>query len=186
MGGHLVPMNHTCLSLSITSTEWILQNHLLGTRHCPHSHTGENLATELADMLKAWNLSVAQLSAATTDNAANIVLAMDCAENRDHGGRNMGHQLRCTPTAVQTPPQPSICILSLLQTEERSEKCSPGEIIGVLCITCLTCCPSFISQAERNAIVHSVEEELASDLATLDSGCGLTASSESDLTMGPL
>ena len=42
---------------------------------------------------------------------------------------------------------------------------------------------NFLSQAERNAIV---EEELASDLATLDSGCGLTANSESDLTMGPL
>ena len=31
-----------------------------------------------------------------------------------------------------------------------------------------------------------MEEELASDLTTLDSGCGLTANSESDLTMGPL
>ena len=106
--------NESYLSLTVhyIDKEWILQNHLLGTRHCPHPHTGENLAIELADMLKAWNLSVAQLSAATTDNAANIVLAMDCAENRDHGGRSMDHQLRCTPTAVQTPPQPSICILS--------------------------------------------------------------------------
>ena len=45
---------------------------------------------------------------------------------------------------------------------------------------------NFLSQAERNAIVHSVKEELASNLVTLDSGCGLTASSESDLTMGQL
>ena len=45
---------------------------------------------------------------------------------------------------------------------------------------------NFLSQVERNAIVYSVEEELASDLVTLDSGRGLTASSESDLTMGPL
>ena len=57
--------------------EWILQNHLLETRHCPQSHTGENLATKLEDMLNAWNLSVAQLSVATTNNGANIVLAME-------------------------------------------------------------------------------------------------------------
>ena len=71
--------NESYLSLTVhyIDKEWILQNHLLETRHCPQSHTGENLATELEDMLKAWNLSVAQLSAATTDNAANIVLAME-------------------------------------------------------------------------------------------------------------
>ena len=55
----------------------MLQNHLLETRHCPQSHTGENLATKLEDMLNAWNLSVAQLSVATTNNGANIVLAME-------------------------------------------------------------------------------------------------------------
>ena len=77
MGGHLVPMNRTCLSLSITSTKSGFSRIICWRLVIVHSHTGENLATELEDMLKAWNLSVAQLSAATTDNAANIVLAME-------------------------------------------------------------------------------------------------------------
>lgn len=45
---------------------------------------------------------------------------------------------------------------------------------------------NLLSLAERNATVQSVEEDLTSDLVTLDSGCGSTASSDSDLTMGPL
>ena len=70
--------NESYLSLTVhyIDKEWKLQSHLLETRHCPESHTGENLATELEGMLATWKLSAAQMSAATTDNAANIVLAM--------------------------------------------------------------------------------------------------------------
>jgi len=85
--------NKSYLSLTVhyIDKEWILQNPLLETRHSPQSHTGENLATELEDMLKAWNLLVAQMSAATTDNVANRVLASHglCREQRSRGQKRV-------------------------------------------------------------------------------------------------
>ena len=44
--------------------------------YLPESHTGENLATELEGMLATWKLSAAQLSAAKTDKAADMMLAI--------------------------------------------------------------------------------------------------------------
>ena len=43
-------------------------------------HTGVNLATELEVSFRRWNLPVSKLVAATTDNARNIVLAIEMLE----------------------------------------------------------------------------------------------------------
>jgi hypothetical protein len=71
--------NHSYLSLTVhyIDDEWTLQSHLLETHQFVQAHTGDNLASELEGMLEAWKLPAMKLSAATTDNAANIVLAME-------------------------------------------------------------------------------------------------------------
>ena len=71
--------NHSYLSLIVhyIDDEWTLQSHLLETHQFAQAHTGDNLASELEGMLETWKLPAIKLSAATTDNAANIVLAME-------------------------------------------------------------------------------------------------------------
>ena len=71
--------NHSYLSLTVhyIDDEWTLQSHLLETHQFAQAHTGDNLASELEGMLETWKLPAIKLSATTTDNAANIVLAME-------------------------------------------------------------------------------------------------------------
>lgn len=45
--------------------------------HFPEAHTGENLVSELESVLESWEVPVAKVRAATTDNAANIELTIE-------------------------------------------------------------------------------------------------------------
>ena len=54
-----------------------LQAHLLDTVKMPLEHTGINLADELKDSLKRWYLKDFDLVSVTTDNAQNIVCAIE-------------------------------------------------------------------------------------------------------------
>ena len=56
---------------------WTPCSHLLDTAELSVEHTGVNLATELEETLQRRNLPANNLVAATTDNARNIVLAIE-------------------------------------------------------------------------------------------------------------
>ena len=56
---------------------WNLRAHLLDTAEIPLEHTGINLADELKDTLKRWDLKDSDLVSVTTDNARNIVCAIE-------------------------------------------------------------------------------------------------------------
>ena len=59
----------------IMEEDFSLQSHLLATKEFSDSHTAENISEELQAILGEWNLSQDELSAVTTDNGSNIVLA---------------------------------------------------------------------------------------------------------------
>jgi len=50
--------------------------HLLGTAEVMTDHTAPNLAAGLKDLLERWKLPLGKLTAAVTDNARNIYLAL--------------------------------------------------------------------------------------------------------------
>ena len=61
----------------IMEEDFSLQSHLLATKEFPDSHTAENISEEMQAILGEWNLSQDELSAVTTDNGSNIVLATE-------------------------------------------------------------------------------------------------------------
>ena len=60
--------------------DFSLQSRLLGTKEFADNHTATNIAEELEVILKAWNLPMDKLSAATTDSGSNVVLAAEIRE----------------------------------------------------------------------------------------------------------
>ena len=63
----------------------------LETMYFPESHTGENIAKALREVLARWGLDEKQQIAITTDNGANVVKAV-----RDNGWMRLqcfGHRL---------------------------------------------------------------------------------------------
>ena len=71
---------YTGLTIHYICEEFTLQSHLLETREFPNSHTAANIAEELKGIIQEWSLSIDKLSAATTDNGSNIVLATEILE----------------------------------------------------------------------------------------------------------
>ena len=71
--------NHSYISLTIhyIDSQWAVRCHLLETAEFTTNHTADNLAISLQDLLARWKLPMTCLSGATTDNARNIVLALD-------------------------------------------------------------------------------------------------------------
>ena len=69
--------SYTGLTIHYISKDFQLASHLLETKEFPESHTGNNIADELIAILSEWNLDHQMLSAVTTDNGSNIVLATD-------------------------------------------------------------------------------------------------------------
>ena len=69
--------SYTGLTIHYIDGNFELQSHLLDTREFSESHTGENIATELKEILGEWNMSLENLVAATTDNGSNIVLTTE-------------------------------------------------------------------------------------------------------------
>ena len=64
------------LTCHFIDDSYIFQSLLLQTKHMPGSHTGENLLSELENLIKFWNLSANMKPFFVTDNAKNIVNAM--------------------------------------------------------------------------------------------------------------
>ena len=65
------------LTIHFTDMDFNLHSYLLDTKEFSDSHTGENMAEELATILKDWNLLQTNLVCATTDNGSNILKAVD-------------------------------------------------------------------------------------------------------------
>ena len=56
---------------------WKPCSHVLNTSEITTEHSAENLADELQDILLRWNLSDDKLVVVTSDNACNIVNAIE-------------------------------------------------------------------------------------------------------------
>ena len=67
------------ITIHYVTSQFDLRNHLLATKEFSDSHTAENLTEILQRILSEWKLSKDAVSAVTTDNGSNIVLAIDLA-----------------------------------------------------------------------------------------------------------
>ena len=61
-------------------SDYVLCSHLLETKEITQAHTGMNIAEEIKGIMGEWSLSLDHVSAVTTDNASNMVLAMKTLE----------------------------------------------------------------------------------------------------------
>lgn len=75
--------SYTTVTAVTLSKSWQLQEYVLATEECLSSHTAENLAKDFESTLENWGLKAENVSV-TTDNAANIVLAMQKCNTRCH------------------------------------------------------------------------------------------------------
>src|SRR5277367_434718 len=64
----------------VNKQSWELESLTLECLHVPQSHTAVELLKVLRHMLKNWGLKESKLSAASTDNARNIVRAIEDAK----------------------------------------------------------------------------------------------------------
>ena len=72
--GHPVQCSYTGLTIHFVNTDFSLHSYLLDTKEFPDSHTGENMAEELAVILEDWKLPQTN---ATTGNGSNVLKALD-------------------------------------------------------------------------------------------------------------
>lgn len=75
---------YTGVTIHFIDTEFELRHFLLETKEFPESHTAGNIADELREILKEWDLNDEFVSAITTDNGRNISAAI-----RELGWRNL-------------------------------------------------------------------------------------------------
>ena len=86
------------LSLTVTyiDQDWKLSNKMLETTYMPQDHTGENISNLLQQSLEVWSLNKSDMSAITTDNGSNVILAAEklsvvripCFDHVLHNGIN--------------------------------------------------------------------------------------------------
>ena len=71
--------HHAYISVTVhyIDGDFCLHSNLLESKEFSDSHTGEHIAEELKGVLEEWQLSLDSLTAFTTDNAANVVSALD-------------------------------------------------------------------------------------------------------------
>ena len=69
--------SYVSLTVHYINKGWEMCSHLLETSEVMTNHTAPNLAVGLKDALKRWKLPLRKLSAAVTDNARNICLALE-------------------------------------------------------------------------------------------------------------
>lgn len=69
--------SYTGLTIHFIDEDFNLHSYLLDTKEFTDSHTGENMAEELATILEDWKLLQTNLVCATTDNGSNILKAVD-------------------------------------------------------------------------------------------------------------
>ena len=67
---------YCCVTIHYITSDYMLRSHLLETKEFSDSHSAENVAEELISILENWELSTEMLVAATTDNCANMVRAV--------------------------------------------------------------------------------------------------------------
>lgn len=79
------------ITAQVITEKYQLEEFVLSTKECLESHTGENLANDFQKSIEEWGLKTTEVSV-TTDNAANIVLAMNKANVMTHI-RCMAHTL---------------------------------------------------------------------------------------------
>lgn len=68
------------ITIHYIDSDCVLCSHLLETKEITQAHTGMNIAEEIRGIMDEWSLSLDQVSAVTTDNASNMVLAMNFLE----------------------------------------------------------------------------------------------------------
>ena len=68
--------SYISISCHFIDEEWELHSYCLETRELPIEHTAQNIATELSQLLKDWNVGE-KLCGSTTDNGRNIINAME-------------------------------------------------------------------------------------------------------------
>ena len=73
--------SYVTVTVHYIDSDYILQSYLLETKEFTQSHTGVNIAEEMRSIMNEWSLPLDQVSAVTTDNASNMVLAIDLLES---------------------------------------------------------------------------------------------------------
>ncbi len=68
------------MTLHYITDDYELESKVLETKEFSESHTGSHIADELVGILSDWKLVPSMLSAITTDNGSNIVLATSILE----------------------------------------------------------------------------------------------------------
>ena len=67
---------YCCVTIHYITYDYMLRSHLLETKEFSDSHTSENVVEELKSILEHWELSAEKVTAATNDNCANMVRAI--------------------------------------------------------------------------------------------------------------
>ena len=68
--------SYISISCHFIGQEWELHSYCLETRELPVDHTAQNIATELSQLLKDWNVRE-RVCGSTTDNWRNIISAIE-------------------------------------------------------------------------------------------------------------
>ena len=68
------------ITIHYIDSDYVLCSHLLERKEVTQAHTGMNIAEEIRGIMDEWGLSLDQVSGVTTDNASNMVLAMNVLE----------------------------------------------------------------------------------------------------------
>lgn len=71
---------YTGVTIHFLSQSSELHHFLLEAREFPSAHSGANIADEMTEVLKEWDISIGKITAITTDNGANITLAIEILE----------------------------------------------------------------------------------------------------------
>jgi len=64
--------SYISFTLHYINEEYQLKHYLLETKEFTESHTGDNIAEEMRNIISEWELGSVDLIAATTDNVSNI------------------------------------------------------------------------------------------------------------------
>ena len=119
--------SYTGLKFHYITTEY--ERDVLETKEFSDSHTGSNIADELLAILSDWNLSPTMMSAITTDNGANIVLATNILNQPRMAC--FSHTLQLTVEAATSLSQ--LSRLVLLAVIDVSLDSSTTQVTPIIC-----------------------------------------------------
>ena len=72
--------SYETITIYNTDGDYVLYSHSLKTKDIAQTYNGMNNAEEIRGIIDEWGLSLDQVPAVTTDNASNMVLAMNVLE----------------------------------------------------------------------------------------------------------